>query len=105
MDYVVVTKVAQGMYGFWCAPTKTQDSYENQICFSSHFVPKDFEIQTRNCLMLWKATSIGPCAKSTSLGYNSNCVDTLGHVVLNQSRGYWLLSDALAAAISLICQM
>jgi hypothetical protein len=36
-------------------------------------------------------------------------VDTLGHVVqqcvLNQSRGYWLLLDALVATISLVCQM
>jgi hypothetical protein len=36
-------------------------------------------------------------------------VDTLGHVVqqcvLNQSWGYWLLSDAFTFAISFTCQM
>jgi len=35
--------------------------------------------------------------------------NTLGLVVqtsvLNQSEGYWLLLDALAAAIALVCQM
>jgi len=36
-------------------------------------------------------------------------VDTLGPLVQqcvsNQSQGYWLLSDAFVAAISLVCQM
>jgi len=75
------TKVAHGMYGFWCAPREAQDSYESHVCFLSHFVSRNFGIQTHNCLMLWKATLIGPsrpCAKSTSLGYRSNCCKYFG---------------------------
>jgi hypothetical protein len=69
------------MYRFWCAPTEVQDSCENQVCFSNHFVSRFFGIQTLNCFMLWKATIIGPsrpCAKSTSLNYSSNCCEYLG---------------------------
>jgi len=36
------------------------------------------------------------CAKISSLGNGQNCVDILGHMVqqcvLDQSKGYWLLS-------------
>jgi hypothetical protein len=91
---------------------EAQDSCENQACFSNHFVSKDFGIQTHNCLMLRKATIIGPsrpCAKSTSLAIAHIVSNTLGFVVqqcvLNQSQGYWLLLDALAVAISLVYQM
>jgi hypothetical protein len=66
-----VTRMAQG---HWHAPTKVQAFSEDLIFFSSHFVPKDFGIQTHHCLLLWKAKIIGIsrlCAKSTSLGYNS----------------------------------
>ncbi len=76
-----MTRVAQGMYRFRCAPMEAQDSCENQACFSNHFVSKDFGIQTHNCLMLRKATIIGPsrpCAKSISLGYSSYCFEYLG---------------------------
>jgi hypothetical protein len=93
MDYVVVTRMAKGMYRFRCAPMETQDSYENQICLLSHFVPKDFEIQTHNYFMLWKATSIGlsrlhvPSPQVWAIA--PIVADTLGHVVqqyvLNQS--------------------
>jgi hypothetical protein len=76
-----MTKVAQGMYRFQCAPTEAKDSFENQVCFSNNFVSRDFGIQTHNCFMLWKATIIGPsrpCAKSTSVGYSSNYCEYLG---------------------------
>jgi len=53
--------------------------------------------------MLWKAITFGtskPCANPISFGYNPNCCKYFGshvvqHCVLNQSWGYWLLSNAL----------
>jgi hypothetical protein len=67
-----MTRMAQG---YWHAPTKVQTPNKDLIFFSNNFVPKDSGIQAHHCLLLWKATIIGIsrlCAKSTSLGYNSN---------------------------------
>lgn len=40
-EWEEVTKVAQGIFAQWCAPTKTQDSSQNQVCLSSRLIFKN----------------------------------------------------------------
>ncbi len=92
-------------------PEKAQDLNQNQVYFQSHFVSKDFEIQTHYCIMLWMTTIIRisrPCAKSTSLGYSPSCYKYFGShgstMCVEPSQGYRLFCNVLASTISLTCQ-
>jgi len=40
-EWEEVTKVAQGIFAQWCAPTKAQDSSQNQVCLSSRLIFKN----------------------------------------------------------------